>query len=149
MLLSLCVRYATLCSAFLPERRRAFDAEYNACSVASRLSRLYLGNNTSGQFSYSGSGSDVASSSGSVVTIIPKQRLDAGRASSSTVKVGAQVVNRSKSLDKSDGTSSKGKAKKHIASVWDSIVKPKYKKKGSERNDDPDVVHRKKKPSKK
>ena len=90
------------------------------------LTRSHSRNKTPGQLSGSGSGSDVASSSGSEVTFIQK-KADVGCASSSTMKVDKQVVNVSKSLHKTDGTSSKGKTMKNVASVGDTNVTPKKK----------------------
>ena len=81
----------TLYTAWLAKRRRVFDADYNACNVADCLARTQSVSKTPGQLPRSGSGSDVAGSSGSLVTVIQKKKVDAVRARCSTVKADKQA----------------------------------------------------------
>ena len=66
-------RYVTLYNTILNERRKAFDAEYSACNVANRLPRVRSESKASGRLSRSECGSDVASSTSSVGTVIQKK----------------------------------------------------------------------------
>ena len=63
----------TLYNTFLNERRKAFDAEYSACNVANRLPRVRSESEASSRLSRSECGSDVASSTSSVGTVIQKK----------------------------------------------------------------------------
>ena len=66
-------RYVTLYNTFLNERRKAFDAEYSACNVAYRLPRVRSESKASSRLSRSERGSDIASSTSSVGTVIQKK----------------------------------------------------------------------------
>ena len=112
----------TLYTAFVAERRKAFDADYSTCNVANRLERSHSGSKTHGQLPRSESGSDVASSSGSLVTVIQKKKVDAGRASSSTVKADKQIGSNGKSSAKGAACSTKGHSKKSAVTGLDVVV---------------------------
>ena len=66
-------RYVTLYNTFLNERRKASNAEYSACNVANRLPRVRSESKASSRLSRSQCGSDVASSTSSVGTVIRKK----------------------------------------------------------------------------
>ena len=114
-------QYKSLYKAFLDERRKVFDAEYNACSVANRLPRVRTEGKPSRQPSRSECGSEVGSSTSSVGTVVQKK--------------GASF-------------SSKGGTTKLLVDSKLVVDVASKKKKSSKKEDDPTVVHNLKKSSK-
>ena len=67
------VLYVTRYNAFLAGRRKAFDAAYSACNITNCLPRVRTESKASSHLSRSECGSDVASSTNSVGTVVQKK----------------------------------------------------------------------------
>ena len=121
--------------AYLDERRKEFDVEYNARNVANRLSRVQ---------------SRVKSPSQVSRCPLPagsqKEKVSVGQTGSTVAQASKEVSVSWKSSGKGAANSRKGQSTESISSSAESGVTPKKKKKSGKRNVDPDVKHRLSKP---
>ena len=128
-------RYVSLYLAYLDDRRKEFDAEYNARNVANRLSRVQ---------------SKVKSPSQVSRCPLPagsqKEKVSVSQTGSTVAQASKEVSVSWKSSGKGAANSRKGQSTESISSSAESGVTPKKKKKSGKRNVDPDVKHRLSKP---
>ena len=135
-----------LFTAFFVERRKAFDADNNACNAAHRLPRVRTESKTSNHLSRSECGSDVASSTSSVGPVV--QKKSAGGLTYSAVTAHKTSCGSIKSSVKTAGCSCKGGGKKPPSgSKLDVTVSSKKSKKLSKKEVDPTVINKLKKSS--